>query len=483
MSDGKSKEAVTSWGWGRPAPPMSEILAYRKFSVPIAAALVLGLPGLLVYALTSCGEGGAFSWLWNARAITWCVLYPVLVVVCALPIFALSLVAFSHVLSPAGPCNSDEFFEFRDEAFGAKWRGKKIPIQELYEAWFDQKVDIKMDILQFIYRRAEWARLTLNLWHFKFFIFQFIPELLVHSRAQDVEQVRDHYDRGDDFYSRFLGKLMVYTSGIFHDANNDSLEQAQVNKFNLVCNKMHVKPGDKVLDMGCGWGSLTVHMAKQFQADVTAVTLGRNQQKYVNGVIEQNGVSRNARALCMDYRDVPAGPTDPKFDKIVCLEMSEHVGVRLYHKFVGQVYDMLQDDGVFFLQIAGLRRAWQIEDLIWGLFMGKYVFPGADASCPLAWVVGQLEAGGFEVHSVETIGIHYSATIKRWYDNWLADEAKEYISKKYGVRLYRLWTWFLAWAVMTAEQGGATCYQLVCHKNISKFDRKRYVEERKNYKL
>ncbi len=177
--------------------------------------------------------------------------------------------------------------------------------------------------------------------------------------------------------------------------------------------------------------------------------------------------------------------------------------MKYYHKFVEQVRSMLSDDGIFFLQIAGLRRAWQYEDLIWGLFMGKYVFPGADASCPLAWVVGQLEAGGFEVHTVETIGyappstslpflalpfpcrtvaewwlgwlcsIHYSATIKRWYDNWLADEAKEYISKKYGVRLYRLWVWFLAWAVMTAEQGGATCYQLVCHKNTSKFDRKR----------
>merc|ERR1719487_3220682 len=120
----------------------------------------------------------------------------------------------------------------------------------------------------------------------------------------------------------------------------------------------------------------------------------------------------------MDYRDIPA----QKWDKISCLEMAEHVGVRKFSGFLDQVSGMLEDDGVFYLQIAGLRRAWQWEDFVWGLFMGKYIFPGADASCPLGWVVSKLEASGFEVVNVDTVGVHYSATIQRWYENWIGNE-------------------------------------------------------------
>jgi len=115
--------------------------------------------------------------------------------------------------------------------------------------------------------------------------------------------------------------------------------------------------------------------------------------------------------------------------------------------------------------------------------MGKYVFPGADASCPLGWVVDQLEGAGLELHSVETIGIHYSATIKRWYDNWNKPENVEYITKKYGKRAQREWNWFLAWSVISPEQGSATCYQIVANKNLSRFDRKTWIAERAQWKI
>jgi hypothetical protein len=112
-------------------------------------------------------------------------------------------------------------------------------VQTLYEAWFDGLVDLKREALDLIYRRREWARLILDWSHVKFFVMQFIPELLKHTRAQDVEQVRDHYDRGDDFYAGFLGPLMVYTSGMFLDPERDTLEQAQTNKFELVNDTAH----------------------------------------------------------------------------------------------------------------------------------------------------------------------------------------------------------------------------------------------------
>ena len=184
-------------------------------------------------------------------------------------------------------------------------------------------------------------------------------------------------------------------------------------------------------------------------------------------------VHDNVRILCIDYRDIPE---DSRFNKITCLEMAEHVGVRLFPKFMSQVYNMLEDYGVFFLQIAGLRQSWQYEDLIWGLFMAKYVFPGADASCPLWWVVHKMEDAGFDVQSVDNIGVHYSQTIKLWYDHWRRNE--QAMSSKYTSRWYRIWCFFLAYSSIIASQGSATCYQIVAHKNLNNVNRKRYLSRR-----
>jgi cyclopropane fatty-acyl-phospholipid synthase-like methyltransferase len=126
---------------------------------------------------------------------------------------------------------------------------------------------------------------------------------------------------------------------------------------------------------------------------------------------------------------------------------------------------MLKDDGIFYLQIAGLRRPWQFEDLAWGLFMGKYIFPGADASCPLGFVVDQCERAGFEVHRVENCGVHYALTIKRWYDNWMRNE--QAVVAKYGPRWFRMWAVFLSWSSIIASQGTSTVFMVTLTKNIA----------------
>ena len=249
--------------------------------------------------------------------------------------------------------------------------------------------------------------------------------------------MRDHYDRGDDFYGWFLGPRMVYTSGIVSDpGREETLEQLQDNKLGIVCEKIGLHAGERMLDIGCGWGTLAKFASVFYGAHVTGVTLGRNQTAWGNNGLRKAGVdAEQSRILCMDYRDIPA-PHPGYYHKITCLEMAEHVGVRHFAGFLRQVYDMLDDDGVFFLQIAGLRRAWQFEDLVWGLFMNKYVFPGADASTPLAWFVGQLEDAGFEIKHIDTIGVHYSATLWRWYRNWQANRDK--VVAKYGLRWFRV---------------------------------------------
>jgi cyclopropane fatty-acyl-phospholipid synthase-like methyltransferase len=144
--------------------------------------------------------------------------------------------------------------------------------------------------------------------------------------------------------------------------------------------------------------------------------------------------------------------------------MAEHVGIKNFQKFLVQVKNLLKDDGMMYLQIAGFRRAWQFEDFVWGLFMGKYVFPGADASCPLGFVTSQAERAGFEVHRVENCGVHYSVTIQKWLENWRSNEAK--IVAKYGQYWFRLWSVFLSWSVMISGQGSSTVFMITLHKNI-----------------
>lgn len=229
---------------------------------------------------------------------------------------------------------------------------------------------------------------------------------------------------------------MVYTSGIVSNIHKEeSLEQMQDNKLAIVCEKIGLRKDATMLDIGCGWGTLAKYASTKFGAKVTGVTLGRNQTAWGNNALRKAGIEENqSRILCRDYRDIER--PENGFDKITCLEMAEHVGVRYFSTFLRQVYDMLNDDGVFFLQIAGIRKSWQYEDLIWGLFMNKYIFPGADASTPLGWFIDKLEGAGFEVRSVDTIGVHYSATLWRWYRNWIANREK--VEGKYGRRWFRV---------------------------------------------
>ena len=357
------------------------------------------------------------------------------------------LVSFWFVASSMSPRKNEKarypgapiehYLKFHREADKAKYRGKnKIPMETFHEMYFDGLVDFNGDALEVLEYRHDWAsfRFTISLvW---FFLTGMIPEMLMHTRSQDEEQVRDHYDRGDDFYGWFLGPRMIYTSGVISDINKEeSLEQLQDNKLAIVCEKIGLKSGDTLLDIGCGWGTLAKFASVNYGASATGVTLGRNQTAWGNNGLRKAGITEEqSRILCHDYRDIAV--PEQGYKKITCLEMAEHVGVRHFNSFLRQVYDMLDDDGVFFLQIAGLRKSWQYEDLIWGLFMNKYIFPGADASTPLGWFVDQLEGAGFEIKHIDTIGVHYSATIWRWYRNWMGNRDK--VEAKYGKRWFRV---------------------------------------------
>lgn len=364
--------------------------------------------------------------------------------------------------------NVEEYFKTLTPEL-SKYVGKtKIPIEIFFENYFEGKIDLEGDMLDTLEARHDWARFVWSVGQVKFFLTQWIPETLWHSKIQDDDQVRVNYDRGNDFYEAFLGPSMFYTSGVLTKKDEyETLEQIQENKVNLVLNKMRVKETDKFIDVGCGWGGLSLAASKRCKS-VTGVTIAKNQTQHINDKAKAQGL--NVRILNVDYRDIP---TTEKYDKIACLEMAEHVGILRFQTFLIQMRELLEDDGIFFMQLAGLRRTWQFEDLQWGLFMAKYIFPGADASTPLNWYVEQLERAGFEVASTETLGVHYSATLYRWYLNWMKN--KEDMTNKYGKKWFRIWEYFLAYSTIVARQGSATVYQLLCHKNLNRFDRTQFI--------
>ena len=373
-----------------------------------------------------------------------------------------------------------DFIVPKTDATRARYKaGEQPSFGHFVEDFMDDKIDIKGDFEEFMLTRNDYFKYSLTAHHFNFFFTRFIPEVVIHSKSQDERIIRGHYDRGNDFFASFLGPRMVYTSGFFMNTKTETLEVAQDRKMQMVCNKLMMQKGETHLDIGCGWGTLIAYAAKNYGTDSTGVTIAQEGADWANQQIADHGVSASARALRLDYRDIPQGR---KWNKISCLEMGEHVGIRKFKGFIKSIYDMLEDDGKFYIQQAGLRANpgifkkgphWQ--DLIWGLFMGENIFSGADASTPLAFLVEALQDANFEVAHIENVGIHYSHTIHKWYYNWMRNE--EYIMEHYGKRWFRMWQLFLRWSVDIAKQGNSTCWSITAHKNLDTTDRDRYIDD------
>lgn len=322
-----------------------------------------------------------------------------------------------------------------------------------------QKLDFKQDPYEVFLKREELFSAYFTFEDVSHYVNTFLVQNLGHSPFRDKDEVATVYDRGNDFYGFFLGEPMKYSCGIYR-SKDDTLEEAQYRMLDLVCRQTQMKKGMDHFDFGCGWGSLVNYSSEKFNVNAYGITLSKEQAEFARKRSKDKGVSDKVKIMVVDYRKVLEEYPDipKKYDVITCLEMAEHVGIKNFQKFLLQVRSMLKPDGVFYLQIAGLRRAWQYEDLVWGLFMSKYIFPAADASCPLGFVVSQLERAGWEVHRVENTGVHYSKTIYDWYGKWVANKSK--VLETYGEYYYRMWIIFLAWSTIIAGQGSSTVFMI-----------------------
>ncbi|MEV5198609.1 cyclopropane-fatty-acyl-phospholipid synthase family protein [Streptomyces sp. NPDC053720] len=232
----------------------------------------------------------------------------------------------------------------------------------------------------------------------------------LHTKRRDRQAISHHYDVGNDFYELVLGPSMVYSCAYWE--NGGTLEDAQRDKLDLVCRKLALKEGDRLLDVGCGWGSMAIHAAREYGARVTGVTLSVEQAAFARKRIAQEGLTDRIEIRVQDYRDVRDGP----YDAISSIGMAEHVGSVRFREYADDLYALLKPGGrLLNHQIA--RRpekdesAYHVDD-----FIDAYVFPDGELA-PVGRTVATLEEAGFEARDVETLREHYALTLRRWVAN------------------------------------------------------------------
>ncbi|UNO41612.1 cyclopropane-fatty-acyl-phospholipid synthase family protein [Streptomyces sp. MST-110588] len=238
----------------------------------------------------------------------------------------------------------------------------------------------------------------------------------LHTLRRDKEAISHHYDVGNDFYELVLGPSMVYSCA-YWESPGATLEDAQRDKLDLVCRKLGLKEGMRLLDVGCGWGSMVLHAAREYGVRAVGITLSQEQAAYARKRVAEAGLADRIEIRVQDYREVHDGP----FDAISSIGMAEHVGRERYAEYAADLYALLKPGGrLLNHQIA--RRPLEDEDAYHvDQFIDRYVFPDGELA-PVGRTVGQLEDAGFEVRDVEAIREHYALTLRRWVanleDNW-----------------------------------------------------------------
>ena len=270
-------------------------------------------------------------------------------------------------------------------------------------------------------------------------------------RSRSKRNVAHHYDLSGALYALFLDRDRQYSCAYWPDADNESgisLEQAQEDKKAHIAAKLLLKPGMKVLDIGCGWGGMALYLHRTCGVDVTGITLSEEQLKVARQRAADAGVSDHVRFELIDYRDM-AGP----FDRIVSVGMFEHVGTAHYRAFFNKCRQLLAPDGVMLIHTIGRVDGPGITDA----FTQKYIFPGGYIPA-LSEMIGGSEGTRLMVTDVEVLRLHYGLTIREWYQRAMAHRAD--IIALYDERFFRLWTFYLAGAATVFEHGSMVNYQV-----------------------
>ncbi|MET0493721.1 MAG: class I SAM-dependent methyltransferase [Actinoplanes sp.] len=279
-----------------------------------------------------------------------------------------------------------------------------------------------------------------------------------HSRRRDRQAVSHHYDVGNDFYEIVLGSSMVYSCAYWTGAEPGyGLADAQRDKLDLICRKLDLKPGMRLLDVGCGWGSLALHAAREYGVDVVGITLSTEQADYARKQVAEAGLTAHVEIRVQDYRDLDDGP----FDAISSVGMAEHVGTEPYAEYAAILFRQLKAGGrLLNHQIAAIHPAPPAARKQRS-FIDAYVFPDGELA-PLGTTVTSLEQAGFEVRDVHALREHYARTLRAWVANLEAEWSTAV--RLAGAGRARVWRLYMAASALAFEQGRIGVNQVLAVK-------------------
>ncbi|MFZ5508844.1 MAG: class I SAM-dependent methyltransferase [Pseudomonadota bacterium] len=284
---------------------------------------------------------------------------------------------------------------------------------------------------------------------------------LRHSKPGDRKNISYHYDVSNDFYGLWLDARRVYSCAYFRHPG-DSLERAQEHKLDLICRKLMLAPGERLLDIGCGWGGLILWAAEHYRAQCVGITLSQHQYDYVWRLIEQKGLGDRVEVRLMDYRDVP---DSEQYDKIASVGMFEHVGRRNLGLYFGKIYRLLKPGGLAMnhgITAAGVDSTGLRSDI--AEFIEQYVFPGGELE-HVSTVVEALSDKGLECVDAESLRPHYARTLWHWVERLEAnaDKARALV----GEKKYRIWRIYMAGSANAFSRGWISLFQILAGKPLA----------------
>jgi cyclopropane-fatty-acyl-phospholipid synthase len=275
----------------------------------------------------------------------------------------------------------------------------------------------------------------------------------LHSLRRDRDAIAHHYDLSNDFYSLILDSHMAYSCAYFtSDAADYTLEDAQRDKLDLVCRKLGLTEGRRHLDIGCGWGSLSLHAAEHYGVDVVGVTIAKEQKAFIDRRIAERGLQDRVEIRLQDYRDVQDGP----FDTVSSIEMGEHVGKKNYPVFTGQIHRLLAPGGRMLIQ--QMSRSTRPGG---GPFIEGFIAPDMHMR-PVGETIDLIERAGLEVRDVHSLREHYVRTVDAWYSTF--EENWDLAVSMVGEEVARVWRLYLVGGALAFEEGRMGVDQILAVK-------------------